>query len=70
MPSSRHWLYSKVETWLDSGTPAAQAGSGEGQPLDCASRMFLLLAGPGMGKSVFSAVVRNKLLVRWVQVWT
>jgi hypothetical protein len=40
----------------------AAATGGEEQPaqqatLDAQSRMFLLLAGPGMGKSVFSAVV-------------
>lgn len=67
MPGSREWLYQKVTSWLDASLqqqqqPQEQAR--EPHALASESRMFLLLAGPGMGKSVFSAVVRNKLLAR------
>ncbi len=47
VPGSREWLYQELTAWLDRGVT-------EG---DSSGRMFLLLAGAGMGKSVFSAVV-------------
>jgi hypothetical protein len=53
---TRDWLYADITRWLESATNEAAATS--------ASRMFLLLAGPGMGKSVFSAVVYNNLTAR------
>lgn len=64
VPGSREWLYKRVTAWLDAVAPmpvagtAGEAAAAAGQPvLDAQSRMFMLLAGPGMGKSVFSAVV-------------
>jgi hypothetical protein len=52
---TRDWLYADITHWLEGATDAAATS---------ASRMFLLLAGPGMGKSVFSAVVYNNLTAR------
>ena len=45
---TRQWMYDKVDSWLKAK----------------ASRLLLVLAGPGMGKSVFSAVMSKKLQVR------
>lgn len=57
---SRQWLYDMVMQWLD-----VCAGKAESSGTDIkASRAFLLLAGPGMGKSVFSAAMHTKLTVR------
>eukprot|EP00798_Chlamydomonas_sp_ICE-L_P001313 gene1313-32666_t len=47
---SRVWLYQKLTDWLDTDIGT--------------SRVFMLLADPGMGKSVFSSLVVNKLAVR------
>lgn len=44
---TRLWMYETVDTWLKAGE----------------SRLMLILAGPGMGKSVFSAVMVQKLHV-------
>ena len=53
---TRQWLYDEINDWLTVAT----ACEGDGK----SSRMFLLLAGPGMGKSVFSAVMHTHLMVR------
>jgi hypothetical protein len=45
---TRDWLFNKLDDWVKGGDP---------------SRLLLLLAGPGMGKSVFSAVVHWRLKV-------
>ena len=45
---TRQWMFDKVDEWVRSK----------------ASRLMLMLAGPGMGKSVFSAVMSQKLKVR------
>jgi hypothetical protein len=68
VPGSREWLYAKLEAWLQAVAPLP-AGSTQHSPampevLDSKARMFLLMAGPGMGKSVFSAIARSKLVVR------
>ena len=49
LPGSRAWLLKLVDAWRD--TPAGP---------DMANRMFLLLAGPGMGKSMFSAMLTQE----------
>jgi hypothetical protein len=49
----------KADGESEQPPPALQHGS-----MGPGCRMFLLMAGPGMGKSVFSAIARNKLLVR------
>eukprot|EP00798_Chlamydomonas_sp_ICE-L_P032773 gene32773-33836_t len=54
---SRVWLYQKLTDWLDTD-------SGSATPSLAISRVFMFLSGPGMGKSVFSAMVANKLTVR------
>ena len=46
---SRLWMYKEVEDWL--GLDPAAEGHG----------LFVLLAEPGMGKSVFSAVLTNSV---------
>ena len=55
MPGTRDWMYKKVNSWLDAASSAAA---------DTTPRLFLLLAGAGMGKSVFSAVMHTKLFGR------
>jgi hypothetical protein len=76
VPGSREWLYNRVTDWLDGRTPLArhtkqvnpdQQQEQHQQQLTTTAprtRLFLLLAGPGMGKSVFSAVLRNLLMMR------
>jgi hypothetical protein len=49
---TRKWLYTAVEDWLSGLDPTS------------ADRMFVLLADPGMGKSVFSAVIDTQLAAR------
>ncbi len=44
---TRDWIFNKLDNWIGRSD----------------SRLLLLLAGPGMGKSVFSAVVHLKLKV-------
>ena len=59
---SRLWLFDRLTAWLDSViiTPGQGAGAeGRADP----SRLFPLLADPGMGKSIFSAVAATKLAV-------
>ena len=62
---TRLWLYDDVSAWLSQ--EACAQGTCRGGGVDAAtgpsSRMYLLLAGPGMGKSVFSAVVVSLLLL-------
>lgn len=53
---TRQWLYNEVNGWLARAT----ACDGDEKP----SRMFMLLAGPGMGKSVFSAVMHTHMMAR------
>ncbi len=60
---SRAWLYQAVNAWLDLSVGDADAGE-RSSVRERASRAFILLAGPGMGKSVFSAVMQTKLAVR------
>ena len=55
MPGTRDWMYRKVNSWLDAASSAAA---------DATPRLFLVLAGAGMGKSVFSAVMHTKLFGR------
>lgn len=50
---TRQWLYIDANRWLSEGTLDSPS-----------SRMFILAAEPGMGKSVFSAVVDTKLVAR------
>lgn len=50
---TRQWMYDEVFAWLDSSVA-----------VPASSRMFLLLAGAGMGKSVFSAALSSMLEVR------
>ena len=59
---SRQWMYDKVCAWLDAATLKAK-DCGDGMAA-AQSRLFLVLADAGMGKSVFSAVMSTKL-----QVW-
>lgn len=53
---TRQWLNDDINKWLDVATASTSD--------DKSSRMFLLLAGPGMGKSVFSAVMHTHLMAR------
>ncbi len=55
---TREWMFNDVKTWLDAATLEAR-GQGSGS----VSRLFLVLASAGMGKSVFSAVMAQKLEV-------
>ncbi|GFH09203.1 WD_REPEATS_REGION domain-containing protein [Haematococcus lacustris] len=57
-PGSRQWMYDQVNDWLNASSSSSPGGQG------AASRLFLLLADAGMGKSVFSAVMHTKLVVR------
>ncbi|KAF5838039.1 hypothetical protein DUNSADRAFT_3473 [Dunaliella salina] len=59
VPGTRQWLFDRVNKWLET---ALNAGEDAGTLNH--RRMFLLLAGPGMGKSVFSAVMEKKLEVK------
>lgn len=56
---TRQWMFDEVNAWLTATLTATTLNSARAIP-----RMFLLLAGPGMGKSVFSAVMQNKLTVQ------
>ncbi|KAF5840146.1 hypothetical protein DUNSADRAFT_17630 [Dunaliella salina] len=56
---TRLWMFDKVRAWLSAALAAPKSKSSEPR-----SRAFLLLADPGMGKSVFSAVMQNKLVVQ------
>lgn len=58
VPGTRQWLFDCVNKWLEAALSAGK----DATSLDH-HRMFLLLAGPGMGKSVFSAVMEKKLVV-------
>ncbi|KAJ9527505.1 hypothetical protein QJQ45_025765 [Haematococcus lacustris] len=55
---SRQWMYTRVNDWLNASSSSSPGGAAT------ASRLFLLLADAGMGKSVFSAVMHTKLVVR------
>ncbi|KAJ9527086.1 hypothetical protein QJQ45_025204 [Haematococcus lacustris] len=55
---SRQWMYTRVNDWLNASSSSSPGGEAT------ASRLFLLLADAGMGKSVFSAVMHTKLVVR------
>ncbi|KAL6759842.1 hypothetical protein V8C86DRAFT_1227862 [Haematococcus lacustris] len=55
---SRQWMYTRVNDWLNASSNSSPGGAAT------ASRLFLLLADAGMGKSVFSAVMHTKLVVR------
>ncbi|KAJ9532875.1 hypothetical protein QJQ45_010968 [Haematococcus lacustris] len=57
-PGSRQWMYDRVNDWLNASSSCSPGDEG------AASRLFLLLADAGMGKSVFSAVMHTKLVVR------
>ena len=65
IPGTRKWLYDAANEWLMSNRPndgfgaSINAGSQENEALQ---RMFLLFAGPGMGKSVFSAAIDHQLI--------
>lgn len=66
---TRQWMYDEADKWLSSQTAPSQAGAIWGPAAAAngaaaASRMFILAAEPGMGKSVFSAVVDTKLVAR------
>jgi len=70
---TRQWMFEYVNVWLhtalgsiDSGsTPCfAATASSAGPDIPPNSRLLLLLAGPGMGKSVMSAAMETKLMVR------
>jgi hypothetical protein len=55
--ATREWLYKDVNEWLARAVDGRVAGNA------AASRMYLLMAGPGMGKSVFSAVMHTRLAI-------
>ncbi|KAF5843009.1 hypothetical protein DUNSADRAFT_3138 [Dunaliella salina] len=55
-PDTRQWLFDHVKEWLKTALSAGQDTGTHSQ-----NRMFLLLAGPGMGKTVFSAVMETQL---------
>ena len=57
---SRQWMFNEVEAWLKH----LGINSGVADRDTIYSRIFLLLAGAGMGKSVFSAVINIFLAVR------
>ncbi|KAL6756673.1 WD40-repeat-containing domain protein [Haematococcus lacustris] len=57
-PGSRQKMYNEVNDWLNASSSSSPGGQG------AASRLFLLLADAGMGKSVFSAVMHTKLVVQ------
>jgi hypothetical protein len=59
-PGTRQWLFDDFNAWLEGGGGHSSSEGGGGP----ASRSFLLLAGPGMGKSVFTAVLQTKLDMR------
>ncbi|KAF5838041.1 WD40-repeat-containing domain protein [Dunaliella salina] len=59
VPGTRQWLFDRVDKWLETALNAGE----DARTLNH-HRMFLLLAGPGMGKSVFSAVMEKKLEVK------
>jgi len=42
VPGTRHWLFDEVNKWLEAAMQSA------GPEAAVRSRMFLLLAGPGM----------------------
>ncbi len=56
-----------MHAWLDAALPKGApepAGDRPSRSTQHLSRCFMLLAGPGMGKSVFSGVMQTKLAVR------
>lgn len=63
-PGTRKLLFGKVDAWLDQCRDAAAGRPDAAESHQQPPRMLLVLAGPGMGKSVFSAAMKTKLLVR------
>jgi len=60
---TRQWMFDCVNAWLHTALGSSHSGSTAG-PIPPNSRLLLLLAGPGMGKSVMSAAMETKLMVR------
>lgn len=54
---TRQWLFNELMSWMKSEPPQQSVSVNQ----TGRHRMFVLIAGPGMGKSVFSAVVQTKL---------
>eukprot|EP00798_Chlamydomonas_sp_ICE-L_P014373 gene14373-20376_t len=63
VPHSREWMYEEMVRWLDAGLLEEEGGS-HTDTGEWSSQVFLLVAPAGMGKTVLSAVMRNKLVVR------
>ena len=64
-PGSRKWLYEDADEWLDGNFKKRGLGVGSALPRmkDALSRMYLLLAGSGMGKTIFAAKMHTQLAV-------
>lgn len=63
VPHSREWMFEEMVRWLDAGLLEEEGGS-HTDTGEWSSQVFLLVAPAGMGKTVLSAVMRNKLVVR------
>ena len=67
---TRQWLYNDIDNWISSSTSTAATSSASASSpspslsLPSHGMMYMLLAGPGMGKSIFSASVDAKLSAR------
>ena len=63
---TRQWMYDEVDAWLRGSSSAGPDEPAGGSSVACGdaapSRLFVLLAMAGMGKSVFSAAIHTKLL--------
>ena len=63
---TRQWMYDEVDAWLRGSSSTGHDQPAGGSSVACGdaapSRLFVLLAMAGMGKSVFSAAIHTKLL--------
>eukprot|EP00955_Chlamydomonas_euryale_P106978 365738-Chlamydomonas_euryale.AAC.17 len=59
--TTRIWLYREVNAWVAGVLDAPRAAPAAARPRADADRMFVLLAGPGMGKTVFMAALHKRL---------
>jgi hypothetical protein len=59
---TRRWMMESINAWLGSSLDSLQLGEGMASVnIPPGSRLLLLLADPGMGKSVMSAAMECKL---------
>ncbi len=74
IPGTRQWLYNDMEKWLQlsreeqiatsDSSDAAESPAVAAVPLKLQNKIYMLLAQPGMGKSIFGAMVEGQMSER------